>query len=58
LHGRQDGPEFRAWLADTIETFADRRAERYWTLLAIMNGWPQRPSSTPGWEWLLAGLRA
>jgi DNA-binding transcriptional MerR regulator len=58
LHGRQDGLEFRAWLADTIEAFADRRAERYWTLLAIMNGWPQRPSSTPAWEWLLAGLRA
>ncbi len=58
LHGREDGPEFRAWLADTVEAFADRRAERYWTLLAIMNGWPQRPSSTPAWEWLLAALRA
>jgi DNA-binding transcriptional MerR regulator len=58
LHGREDGPAFRAWLADTIEAFADRRAERYWSLLAIMNGWPQRPSSTPAWEWLLAALRA
>jgi DNA-binding transcriptional MerR regulator len=58
LHDRCDGPQFRAWLADTIETFADRRTERYWTLLAIMNGWPQRPSSTPAWEWFLAGLRA
>jgi len=58
LHGREDGPDFRLWLADTIEAFADRRAERYWILLAIMNGWPQRPSSTPAWEWLLAALRA
>ena len=58
LHDRSDGPQFRAWLADTIEAFADRRAERYWTLLAIMNGWPQRPSSTPAWEWFLAGLWA
>jgi DNA-binding transcriptional MerR regulator len=58
LHGREDGREFRAWLAGTIEAFADRRAERYWTLLAIMNGRPQRTSSTPAWEWLLAGLRA
>ena len=42
-----------------LETFTDRRVERYWQLLAIMNGWPQRgPSSTPAWEWLLAGLRA
>jgi hypothetical protein len=57
LHGREDGPPFRGWLADTLGTFTDRRAERYWTLLAIMNGWPQRPSCTPAWEWLLAGLR-
>ena len=41
-----------------IETFTDRRVERYWQLLAIMNGWPQRgPSATPAWEWLLAALR-
>jgi DNA-binding transcriptional MerR regulator len=59
LHGRDDGPAFRAWLADTLGTFTDRRAERYWTLLAIMNGWPQQQSScTPAFEWLLAGLRA
>jgi DNA-binding transcriptional MerR regulator len=58
LHDRSDGPQFRAWLADTIDAFADPRAERYWTLLGVMNGWPRRPSSMPAWEWLLAGLRA
>ena len=62
LHGREDGPRFRAWLADTLETFADRRAERYWQLLGIMNGWPRQGpaagSSIPPWEWLVAGLRA
>jgi len=58
LHGREDGPEFRTWLADLLETFSDRRAERYWELLGIINGWPARPSSTPAWEWLLKGLRA
>ncbi|MEA2223674.1 MAG: hypothetical protein QOH83_2050 [Solirubrobacteraceae bacterium] len=58
LHDRSDGPQFRAWLAGTIDAFADPRAERYWTLLGVMNGWPQRPSSTPAWEWFLAGLRA
>jgi hypothetical protein len=57
LHEREDGPEFRAWLADALAAFTDRRADRYWTLLGIMNGWPQRPSSTPAFEWLLAGLR-
>jgi len=42
-----------------IETFTDRRVERYWELLAIMNGWPRRePQSTPAWEWLLAALHA
>jgi DNA-binding transcriptional MerR regulator len=59
LHGRPDDRAFRAWLAEVTDTFADRRAERYWQLLAIMNGWPQRgPASTPAWEWLLAALRA
>jgi DNA-binding transcriptional MerR regulator len=59
LYGTADGPRFRAQLADMIGTFTDRRVERYWQLLAIMNGWPRRePVSVPAWEWLLAGLRA
>ena len=59
LYGTTDKPAFREQLADMIDTFTDRRVERYWQLLAIMNGWPQRGSSaTPAWEWLLAGLRA
>jgi hypothetical protein len=58
LHGREDGAELRAWLADVLDTFADRRAERYWQLLAIMNGWPAQPSGAAAWEWLIAGLRA
>jgi hypothetical protein len=59
LYGTTDGPNFRAQLADMIDTFTDRRVERYWQLLAIMNGWPQRGSSaTPAWEWLLAALHA
>jgi DNA-binding transcriptional MerR regulator len=58
LHGRTDDREFRAWLAEALDTFADRRAERYWQLLAVMNGWPPQPSSAAAWEWLIAGLRA
>ena len=59
LYGTTDKPAFRAQLAEMIGTFTDRRVERYWELLAIMNGWPQRgPSGTPAWEWLLAALRA
>jgi DNA-binding transcriptional MerR regulator len=58
LHGRREDREFRAWLAEVLDTFADRRAERYWQLLAVMNGWPPQPSSAAAWEWLIAGLRA
>jgi DNA-binding transcriptional MerR regulator len=58
LHGRPDDPTFRAWLAEMVDTFADRRAERYWQLLAVMNGWPPQPSSAAAWEWFIAALRA
>jgi DNA-binding transcriptional MerR regulator len=56
-NSRVDGPETRAWLAETIETFADVRVERYWELLELINGWPARPSAAPAWAWLLAALR-
>ena len=29
----------------------DPRAERYWQLLAIINGWPPIPSAMPAWSW-------
>jgi hypothetical protein len=58
LHGHEDGPAFRSWLAELLQTFTDRRVERYWELLGIINGWPARPSSTPAWAWLVAGLRS
>jgi hypothetical protein len=41
-----------------IATFADPRAERYWQLLATINGWPAIPSSVPAWEWFRAALQA
>ncbi|MGI5219899.1 MerR family transcriptional regulator [Nocardia sp. CA-290969] len=48
----------RTALADQLATFTDRRVERYWSLLAIINGWPARPPMVPGAEWLIAALRA
>ena len=48
----------RAALADRLATFSDRRVERYWQLLGVLNGWPQRPPSVPAFEWLVAALRA
>ena len=48
----------RAALADRFATGTDARAERYWQLLAIINGWPPVPTTVPAWEWLIAALRA
>ena len=45
-------------LADRFATGTDARAERYWQLLAIINGWPPVPTTVPAWEWLIAALRA
>ncbi len=54
-------PEDRRRSADRIEAFTDRRVERYWTLVGIVNGWP--PSAAPAdifdaWEWYARPLRA
>ena len=44
-------------LADRLAAGTDARAERYWQLLAIINGWPPVPTTVPAWEWLIAALR-
>jgi hypothetical protein len=41
-----------------LETFTDARVERYWQLLAVLNGQPVPPSVVPAFEWLIAALRA
>ena len=48
----------RRELADTVTTFSDRRVERYWALLGVLNGWEPRAPSVPAFEWLAAALRA
>ena len=48
---------WRARLADRLAAGTDRRAERYWQLLAIINGWPPVPTAVPAWEWLIEALR-
>lgn len=52
------GEVSRAELADRLETGTDPRAERYWQLLGMLNGWPPAPSTVADWEWLIAALRA
>ena len=41
-----------------LETFTDARVERYWQLLAVLNGQPSFPPAVPAFEWLIAALRA
>jgi hypothetical protein len=55
---RSSDPAFRAELADRFEQGADPRAERYWQLLAVINGWPPVPTTMPAWQWTIAALRA
>ncbi|MFI9203606.1 MerR family transcriptional regulator [Streptomyces sp. NPDC053048] len=57
LSGREDGPEFREWLLERLEIGNDSRYERYWRLVADINGW-RRPDMGPVVQWLIAGLRA
>lgn len=56
LHGRDDDPAYRTWLGELVATFTDARAERYWQLLAVINGWPPVPATVPAWEWLQSAL--
>jgi DNA-binding transcriptional MerR regulator len=56
--GRADTPELRRAIADRIASGTDRRAERYWQLLAVINGWPPVPTRVPAAEWIVAALRA
>jgi DNA-binding transcriptional MerR regulator len=56
-------PEDRAVAAERIETFTDRRVARYWTLVAIVNGWPSNQQQggdamIDAWEWYAQALRA
>jgi DNA-binding transcriptional MerR regulator len=56
--GAEDSAESRARLADRFEQGADPRAERYWQLLAVINGWPPMPTTIPAWRWTIDALRA
>jgi hypothetical protein len=56
--GRADGPSFRTWLLELLTAGTDRRYERYWQLLATINGWPAQADLTPAAEWLITALRS
>ena len=51
----------RLEMAESLEAFTDRRVFRYWTLVGIVNGWPDSPvteDSADAWEWYSKALRA
>ncbi|WP_344617237.1 TIGR03086 family metal-binding protein [Dactylosporangium salmoneum] len=53
-----DGEDARSQLLEQLEIAADPRAERYWQLLCVINGWPVRPSLAAAGQWLMTALRA
>jgi DNA-binding transcriptional MerR regulator len=55
--GRHDDQAYRAELAAQLEMFSDRRVERYWQLIGLINGWPERPILMPAYEWFMTVLR-
>ncbi|MFC8718426.1 MerR family transcriptional regulator [Kitasatospora sp. NPDC057198] len=58
VFGRPDDAALRGWILRRLEVAADPRAERYWALLARINGWPAPPGLAPVFAWFAAALRA
>ncbi len=56
--GRTDLPAYRREVLAALESSTDPRPERYWQLMAIINGWPPIPAQTPLYAWLRDALRA
>jgi DNA-binding transcriptional MerR regulator len=52
-----DTREYRARLLIRLETANDPRAERYFNLIAVINGWPTAPSLAPIFDWFIQALR-
>jgi DNA-binding transcriptional MerR regulator len=55
---KADSPEYRRELAHQLAKFNDRRVERYWQLIGLINGWPAQPSLMRPYEWFMAALDA
>lgn len=55
---RPDDADLRRWLLGRLEVSSDSRAERYWQLLAVINGWPPVPTLMPVYDWFTRALSA
>ena len=55
--GRTDDAGYRRELLEQLDLAYEPRAERYWQLLAIINGWPPIEPTAHRWAWLADALR-
>jgi hypothetical protein len=55
--GVSDTPEYRREVLKRLEISTDPRAERYWHLIAIINGCEVPPTVMPVYEWFIKALR-
>lgn len=56
--GREADPTYRQTLLAQLTAAHDPRAEHYWQLLAVINGWPPIPTTTHRWSWFLEALKS
>ncbi|GHJ09067.1 hypothetical protein TPA0907_34340 [Micromonospora humidisoli] len=54
---RVDDAGYRSALLARLEVANDPRTERYFQLLAAVNGWTAPPTLTPVLDWFIAALR-
>ena len=55
--GLYDTPNYRRKLLIRLQVANDPRVERYWHLLATINGWPPPPTLAPVFEWFIQALQ-
>ncbi|MFE7315959.1 TIGR03086 family metal-binding protein [Streptomyces sp. NPDC057555] len=53
-----DGAHARRVLLEQLDVASDRKVERYWQLMCLVNGWPVRPAMAAAGDWLTTALRA
>ncbi|MCW6009081.1 MerR family transcriptional regulator [Micromonospora sp. CPCC 205371] len=56
--GRSGDDAYRREVLAQLEVSTDPRPERYWQLMAVINGWPPLAPQTPNYVWLRDALRA
>lgn len=56
--GREPDAAYRSSLLEMVSLGYDPRAERYWQLIAIINGWPPIPPTMPAWGWFRDAIAA